>query len=141
MSKSPRNHLEISIVGESLHRRSVSDPGDKYHEGYDEMKTEDLTYSIQLRTQDPSVVVDLFGSESPIPTYSSTLIDGVDATVTRVEIQRGLVESSILVDFLLKVASGITAKVVGDLLFERIRSRRAKLSVNGRKVTGSSRRA
>ena len=92
------------------------------------------THSVRVTSQDPLV----FGSEFPggLPSANVEFCPGPGLTfsVVRVDIRHGVLDSSIVVDLVLKIAAGVATKVVGDLLVDYFKQRKATLTVNGKSV-------
>jgi hypothetical protein len=82
--------------------------------------------------------MNLFGAELPTEGTESSPDLGVTITVDHVEIEHGLVETAIIVDCVVKVVSGIAIKVIGDLLVDRLKNKKAKLTINDRQVNNIS---
>lgn len=99
-----------------------------------EMSARQSEYQIEFKTSDPSLLINLFGNELPDEGSEFSLDPDVTIKARQVEVQHGLVETSIIVNCVLKVIGGITIKVVGDLLVDRLKGRKAELSINNQKI-------
>src|SRR5258707_15352917 len=91
-------------------------------------------FAVSLQTQDPSLLLNLFGTELPTDGTEMSMAPGVSIRVARVEVHHGLVESVVLVNFVLQAASGIATKVIADLLVDHFRNKKAKLTINDKAI-------
>ncbi len=94
-----------------------------------------IQIELKLQTEEPSLLQEIFGVEMPTGGVESTLAPGILIRASRVEVEHGLIESSIIVTCILQAASGIATKVIADVLLDRIRARKAKLNINGKPVS------
>jgi hypothetical protein len=93
-----------------------------------------FSFKVELQTSDPSVLVDLFGTELPALGAARSLGEDVTASIEDVQIHHGLMETSILVNFAVTVITGVTTKVIGDLLSDLLKRRKVKLAIDGKQV-------
>ena len=98
------------------------------------MAKRSLEFNINLKTSDPSVLVNLFGVELPTEGTENSLAHGVTIKAQHVEVQHGLVETSVIVSCVVQVIAGIATKVIGDLLVDLLKDRKAKLAINDRHI-------
>lgn len=98
------------------------------------MSNQQSEYNIVFKTSDPSILVNLFGKELPAEGAEISIDPDVTIKVQSVNVQHGLVDTSIIVNFVLQIISGITIKVIGDLLVDRFKDKKAELTINGKKI-------
>jgi hypothetical protein len=89
------------------------------------------THKIELLATDAVGLETLFGGRAPTVGSHLDLGDGVTLKVVDTRTQRGVIESSVLVNFALQVVSGVAVKVVGELLSERFKGQKGSLKVDG----------
>lgn len=99
---------------------------------------DDGTHVVRLSTADPELLVDLFGSELPREADEANIGDGVRLRVSDAQVEHGLIETTIIVNCLVTIATGVATNVLGDLLTEAIKNKRAKISLDGRELTASA---
>jgi hypothetical protein len=105
------------------------------------MVEQPLELKLKMQTEEPSLLVDVFGTEMPAKGTETSLAPGVSIRADHVEVQHGFVGTSIVINCILQAASGIATKVIADLLLDRFRERKAKLSINGKPVPNLTRPA
>jgi hypothetical protein len=98
------------------------------------MSKQGAEFHFSLQTQDPSLLLGLFGVELPAQGAEKPLAPSISIRTERVEVQHGLVESTILVNFVLQATSGIATKVIADLLVDHFRDKKAKLTINSKSI-------
>ena len=95
---------------------------------------EKTSFRVEMQTTDPRVLVDFFDIEMPAPHTTATLDDGLTADIQDVRVNHGLVETAVIVNFVITVASGVATKVVSDLLLERLRGRNVRLRIDDKPI-------
>ena len=98
-------------------------------------------HRVELSTTDVATLDSMFGPHRPVVGARVPLDDDVVLEVVDTRIERGVVETSIFLDFALKVGSGVAVKVIGDLLSERLKGRKASVKINGATVQADDARA
>jgi hypothetical protein len=93
---------------------------------------------IKIRTDSPTIIEELFGTTNPSPSNEIAIGDGASVLHKHHAIRRGLVESAIIVDVVIKVASGVAVKIISDWLSEKLKSKKAQVEIGGKVVSSNT---
>ena len=100
------------------------------------------TIRIKIRSDSQELPKLLFDVAAPAPGQSFGIMPGVEVVHERNIVRHGLVESGIVIDLVLKIATGVATKVVADWIADALKARKAKATVQiNDKVVDSQDRA
>ena len=89
---------------------------------------------IKIRSDSLELPLDLFKVATPAPGQSFGIGPGIEVVHEHHVVRQGLIESGIIIDLLLKVASGVTAKLVSDWIVGALKGRKATVRIGDKEV-------
>jgi hypothetical protein len=96
---------------------------------------------ITVKTQSLTILEELFGSESPKDNQKFQIGPDITLIHERHLIRQGVIDSGVVVHFVLQVASGVAAKVIAEWIWGKIKDKKAHVEVNGMELPASSPKA
>ena len=94
--------------------------------------SETVAHHVTLETSDPTLLVEVFGTE--LPAVGSRVDLGpriAAASVKETRVHHGAIDTSIIVNLVVSVTTGVTTKVLGDVLSDLVKRRRGRITVDG----------